>query len=98
MSPDLFAKWEQIVDDVDKIKVPIEFIKKLVIRLEGRKQRTLNIQSLVKSGHQPEEIEEIIADKLQELDDDMISIEFILDIESIAETVQPTTDVLLKNL
>jgi hypothetical protein len=98
MSPEIFQKWEQIVDDVDKIKIPVQFIKKLVVRLEGRKQRTLNIQSLIKSGHDPDEVEEIIADKLRELDDEMISIEFVLDIENIAETVQPTTDDLLKNL
>lgn len=98
MSPEVFKKWEEIVDDVDKIKIPVEFIKKLVIKLEGKRQRTLNIKSLIKSGHDTEEIEEIISAKLQELDDDMISIEFILDIENIAETVQPTTDGILKDL
>ena len=98
MSPELFKKWEEIVDDVDKIKIPVQFIKKLIIKLDNRKQKTLNIQSLVKSGHNPDEIEEIIAEKLRELDDEMNSIEFILDIENIAETVQPTTDDILKNL
>jgi hypothetical protein len=98
MSPEVFKKWEEIVDDVEKIKIPVEFIKKLIIKLEGRRQRTLNIQSLVRSGHDNDEIEEIISAKLQELDDEMISIEFILDIENIAETVQPTTDDLLKGL
>ena len=98
MSPEIFKKWEEIVDDVDKIKIPVEFIKKIVVKMEGRRQRTLNIQSLIKSGHDTDEIEEIIASKLQELDDEMISIEFILDIENIAETVQPTTDGLLKDL
>jgi len=98
MSPELFKKWEEIVDDVDKIKIPVQFIKKLIIKLDNRKQKTLNIQSLVKSGHDPDEIEEIIANKLRELDEEMNSIEFILDIENIAETVQPTTDDILKNL
>ena len=98
MSPELFKKWEEIVDDVDKIKIPVQFIKKLIIRLENRRKKTLNIQSLIKSGHDPDEIEEIIAEKLRELDHEMNSIEFILDIENIAETVQPTTDDLLKNL
>jgi acid phosphatase class B len=98
MSPEVFKKWEEIVDDVDKIKIPVEFIKKIIIKMEGRRQRTLNIQSLVRSGHDNDEIEEIIASKLKELDDEMISIEFILDIENIAETVQPTTDHLLRKL
>jgi acid phosphatase class B len=98
MSPELFKKWEEIVDDVDKIKIPVQFIKKLIIKLDNRRQRTLNIQSLIKSGHEFDEIEEIIADKLRELDEEMNSIEFILDIENIAETVQPTTDDILKNL
>jgi hypothetical protein len=40
----------------------------------------------------------VVTSKLQEYDDDMISIEFELDIEGIAEVVQPETDKMLKNL
>lgn len=98
MSPEIFEKWEHIVNDVDKTKIPVEFIKKLVLKLKDRKQRTINIKSLIRQGFDSDEIEEAVTRKLQEFDDDMIGIEFVLDIEGIAKTVQPETDKMLKNL
>lgn len=98
LSPDLFEKWEHLIQDVDKERIPIEFIKKIVAKLSGRRQRTINVQQLIEQGLDSDEIEEAISSKLEEYDEDMISIEFILDIESIAETVQPETDNLLRGL
>lgn len=98
MSPEIFEKWEHIVQDVDKTKIPVEFIKKLILKLNKRRQRTINIQALIKQGFDNEEIEEAVTRTLQEYDEEMIGIEFILDIEGIAKTVQPETDKMLKNL
>lgn len=98
MSPEFHEKWEHILEDVEKSKIPIQFLKKLVIKLEGRKQHTVNVQTLLKQGLEPEEIEEVVNRKLYELDDDITNIEFILNVESIAETVQPETDKLLGKL
>lgn len=98
LSPDLFEKWEHLIQGVDKEKIPVEFLKKLIVKLPGRRQRTINIQQLVDQGLDPDEIEEEISDRLKEFGDKIISIEFILDIESIAEVVQPETDNLLRGL
>ena len=98
MSPEFMKKWESLLEDVDKKKIPIEFIKKFVVKLQGKRQQTLNIEKLLKQGLNPEEVEEVVSRKLMELDDDVVSIEFVLNVESIAETVQPATDQLLKNL
>ena len=46
----------------------------------------------------PEQIEEIVSRKLQELDDSIVGVEFILNVQSIADAVQPETDKLLGNL
>lgn len=98
MSPEIFSKWESIIDEIDKTKIPVEFIQKLVLKLHGRKQRTINIRSMLNQGFDSEEIEEAVSRKLEEYDEDMIGIEFVLDIEGIAETVQPETDKILRNL
>lgn len=97
MSPDFIRQWEHIIDDVDKQKIPIEFISKLVIKLQGKRQQTINIKRFLKQGLEPEQIEEAVSRKLQEYDDFITSVEFVLNIESIAETVQPETDRLLRN-
>jgi hypothetical protein len=98
MSPEYLSKWEHILEDVEKSRVPIQFIKKIVVRMVGKKQHTINIQSLLKQGLSPEEVEEVVSRKLEELDPMITSFEFILNVESIAETVQPQTDKLLNNL
>jgi hypothetical protein len=91
-------KWERLLEDVDKQKIPVEFIKKIILKLQGRKQHTINIQRLLEQGFYPDEIENVISTKLIELDELVIGIEFILNVESIAETVQPETDRLLNGL
>jgi hypothetical protein len=98
MSPDFFNKWEHILEDVEKSRIPIQFLKKLVIKLKGKKQHTINIITLLKQGLDPEQIEDVVNKKLYELDDDITNIEFILNVESIADAVQPETDRLLSGL
>jgi hypothetical protein len=98
MTPEYIRKWENILEDVEKSKVPIQFLKKIVVRLTGKKQHTINIQTLLKQGLEPEEIEGIVSRKLYELDPLITSFEFVLNVETIAETVQPETDRLLSKL
>lgn len=98
MSPEFTAKWEHILQDVEKNKIPIQFITKLVLRLQGKKQHTVNVRRLLQQGLEPEQIEEVLNRKLEELDEVIVSVEFVLNVESIAETVQPLTDAILKNL
>lgn len=98
MSPEFIEKWEHILEDVEKNRIPVQFIKKLIIKLEGKKQQTINIQKFLQQGLEPEQIEDAVGRKLEELDDLIVSVEFILNVESIAETVQPETDKLLGKL
>jgi hypothetical protein len=98
MSPEFIQKWENLLQDVDKNKIPVEFIKKLIIKLNGKRQQTINIEKFLSQGLEPEQIEEAVSRKLAELDDQVVSIEFILNVQSIAETVQPETDRLLNGL
>ena len=98
MSPEFVQKWEHIIEDVEKNKIPVQFIKKLVIKLEGKKQQTINIQKFLQQGLDPDQIEEVVSRKLDELDDMIISVEFVLNVQSIADTVQPETDRLLGKL
>jgi hypothetical protein len=98
MSPEFIQKWESLLEDVDKQKIPVEFIKKLILKLDGRRQHTINIGKLINQGLDPDQIEEFISRKLDLMDDMVIGIEFILDVESIAEAVQPETDKLLSGL
>jgi len=98
MSPEFIEKWEHILEDVEKNKIPVQFIKKLIIKLEGKKQQTLNIEKFLSQGLDPDQIEEVVSRKLQELDDSVVGVEFLLNVQNIADAVQPETDKLLGNL
>lgn len=98
MSPEFISKWEHILEDVEKNKVPIQFIKKLIIKLEGKRQQTINIEKFLTQGLTPDQIEEAVSRKLHELDDEITSVEFLLNVQTIADTVQPETDRLLNRL
>jgi len=98
MSPDFIDKWEHILEDVEKNKIPVEFIKKLMIKLTGKKQQTINIQKLLQQGLDPDQVEDAVSRKLNELEDSIVSVEFVLNVQSIADTVQPETDRLLGKL
>lgn len=98
MSPDFLKQWEHIIDDVEKQKIPVEFIKKLVVKLQGKRQHTINVKKFLDEGLEPDQIEAAVSRRLAEYDDSIVSVEFVLNVESIAETVQPETDRLLKKL
>jgi nitrate reductase beta subunit len=34
--------WERLLEDVEKHRIPVKFLQKLVLRLVGRKQKTIN--------------------------------------------------------
>jgi len=90
-------QWEQLLEDIDKSKIPIEFIKKLVVKL-GRRQKTINIERLFNNGLDPESVEMAVGRQLEELESEITNIDFILNVEKIALTVQPETDDLLRIL
>ena len=98
MSPEFIEKWEHILEDVEKNKIPVQFIKKLIIKLEGKKQQTLNIEKFLNQGLDADQIEEVVSRKLQELDDSVVGVEFLLNVQNIADAVQPETDKILGNL
>ena len=95
-SDEFIEKWEHIIRDVDVTEVPLECLKKVIIRLTGRKQKTINIQLLKRRGYEFDEIESMINTTKNELDLVITDVEFIVDVEMVAEIVQPATDKLLK--
>lgn len=98
MLPEFIEKWERILEDVEKQKIPIQFLKKMVIKLAGKRQQTINVERFLNQGLTPDQIEDAVSRRLEELDHEIVSVEFILNVKIIAETVQPETDRLLSEL
>ena len=97
-SDEFFQQWEHIIDEVNKTEVPLECIKKVVIRLHGKKQRTINLATLRKQGLDMNELEIVLSRTLTELGDEVRDIDFVVDVTEVAKLVQPETDKLLNGL
>ena len=95
---DFLEKWEHIIQDVNKTDVPLECIKKIVIKLRNKRQKTINLHTLKRQGLSLEEIEPIINRTLSELTNEIVDVDFVVDIDSVAKIVQPETDKLLGKL
>jgi hypothetical protein len=98
LSDTFIQRWEHILNDVEMVEVPVECIKKITLRLGQRKRKTINIALLRQRGLDLDEIEEVINNVMSEFDSDIVNVDFIVDVEAVAEMVQPHTDDLLKKL
>jgi hypothetical protein len=98
LNDDFLDQWERILADVNKTDVPLECIKKVVIKLEGGRQKTINIHSLIKQGLELEEVERILTRYFTDNDEKIRDVDFVVDINAVASMVQPETDKLLENL
>ncbi len=97
-SDEFLDKWELIISEVNKTDIPLECIKKVIIRLDARKQRTINLSTLKKQGLDMDEIESVVTRTLTELGDEVRDVDFVIDITAVAALVQPETDKLLEKL
>lgn len=97
-SDEFLLKWEHIIAEVTKTEVPLECIKKVVIKLHGKKQKTINLATLKRQGLDIEEVELVLSRTLSELGDEVRDIDFVVDVTEVAKIVQPETDKLLEKL
>ena len=95
---DFLNQWELILADVNKTDVPLECIKKVVVKLAGGRQKTINIHTLIKQGLELEEVETMLTRYFAEHDHKIRDVDFVVDIKAVANLVQPETDKLLGKL
>ena len=92
---DFLTQWEHILADVNKTDVPLECIKKVVIKLAGGKQKTINVHTLLRQGLELVEVEQMLTRYFGENEHEIRDVEFVVDVTAVANLVQPETDKLL---
>ena len=92
---DFLTQWEHILADVNKTDVPLECIKKVVIKLAGGRQKTINVHTLLKQGLDLVEVEQMLTRFFNEHDHEIRDVDFVVDVNAVANLVQPETDKLL---
>jgi hypothetical protein len=91
-------KFEEVLNSVDHEMVPINYVKKVVFKLDGGKRKTLNLELLRKQGLHIEDIEVVVNRNMADFGDKIKDLHFILDIKSIACKIKPLTERYLEKL
>lgn len=98
LTEDILKRWEDIIDQVDKDHIPIECVKKVIFRISGGRQKTINLRRLKQQGLELDDIHDAVDEFVQANSDVITNMEFVLDIEAVAELLQPETDKLLRGI
>jgi hypothetical protein len=91
-------RWKQILKTVAKEEVPVSMIQMVTVNLIDGTRVEINILDLLDEGYANQEIEEMLNTRLKKLDEIIKDVDFFINIDSVAKTVQPVTDDILKNL
>jgi hypothetical protein len=92
------SQWEKLINEINKEQVPIGVLRFLTVNLKDGTSIDLNIESMLDNGADPEIVQMVINDKLDSLDPVIADVDFHISVDSVANTIQPFTDQLLKNL
>ena len=95
---DFLSHWERIVAEVNKTDVPLECIKKVVVKLNGGRQKTINVHTLLRQGLELTEVETMLTRFFSDHHNQIRDVDFVVDVTSVANLVQPETDKLLGKL
>ena len=73
-------KWDEVIKSIDQDMIPIDCVKKVVFKLRGGKQRTINLNKLRKQGLHIEDIEVVVNRNIGEFNKDIVNLSFIIDV------------------
>ena len=91
-------KWETIIEGVDITNIPVEYIDHLVVHTVDQDEIILSVIELLQEGIPPQDLEIALEDKMEAYEDEIVSVDYILNIRKISTDIQSTTDETLKNL
>ena len=83
---------------VDKDEIPIGLLLSITVNLIDGSKVKIDVKELINEGNDPDMLEELLDKKLREMDAYIEDIDFYINIDDVARTVQPITDHILKNL
>ncbi len=95
---DEIEKWEEVISTVEKDHIPVDCVKKVMLKLRGSRQKTINLEILRRNGLDIEEIESVVARTMSELGREIVNVDFVIDVRNVARLVQPVTDKFLSKL
>ena len=90
--------WQNIVNNVEKKEVPISVLQHISVQLIDGTNIIIDINELLETGQDLNEIEEMLDSKFNELDQYIKNVDFFVDVNKVQDTIQPETDKVLRGL
>ena len=92
-------KWKQVIDSIDQEMIPIDVVKKVVFKLEDGTQQTINLTTLRKQGLDIEDIEVVVnKNMLTVTERGIVKLDFVVDVNAVADRIEPITRGYLQKL
>lgn len=91
-------QWQTILKDIDTDNIPINLLQAISVNLIDGTNIRINIVELIADGNDPDFLDKVIRKKINDLESIIKSVDFFVSINAVAETVQPITDEMLKDL
>ncbi len=90
--------WQDILGQVEKHEVPITLLHSITVNLIDGTSVFINVKQLLEELDDAEHVEDLLNHKFQSLDEYIDNVDFFIDVEKVADEIQPITDHILKGL
>lgn len=91
-------EWQEMLSSIDASEVPIELLKYLKTHMINGTSFVFPIKEWLESGATADEIDEAVIRWFKIKDEEILSSDFVINLEKLKETVIPQTKQTLKNL
>jgi hypothetical protein len=92
---DLYSRWESIIAESDIREIPINFLKEINIKLNDGDIVNFNVIDLLSTGLTLTEVETKVYDFVEDFDEEIDTLDFLINIEALAHEVDKKTRGLL---
>lgn len=92
---DDLSRWENILADADIKTIPVNFLSEIKIKMLDGTEEVFDIAKLKKKGLKLKEIELLLSEFVDHYDDDIDSMDFVLNIKAVSKVVSRKTKRLL---
>lgn len=91
-------RWNKILKEVEKESVPVDVLQAVTFKLVDGTDVKVNIKELINSGYSSEEVEAFLNEKLEQLESYIDDVDYFVNVDDVANVIQPMTDSILKDL
>jgi hypothetical protein len=91
-------QWQSILKEIDRGSAPVSCLEHIQVLLKDGTIVVVDVKQLLDEGADPDDIEVMINAKLKALDHIIEDVDFFVSLDKIANTIQPITDTILKDL